>query len=844
MNDNAIKNYAIWARRELMAEVEKRCAWWGISEGAQTNVDSIDGRVLSAQERKQRDDLLRIVRADGYAQLVEKAAYTWFNRLLAIRFMEVNDRLPSHVRMLSSTSGEFEPQCLCEALDLPLDAFDKDAAVKLVQAGDDELLFRLVFLAQCAELAECMPAVFDPVGSAMELLLPTGLLRKDGVVGKLVTDIPEDDWCEGVEIVGWMYQYYVSERKDDVFSSIGGDKKIDSNEIAPATQLFTPKWIVDYLTENSLGRAWLTAHPDSILRKTMQCYVDKPTTGQIIEFRNPEDLTVLDPACGSGHILVAAFDLLAGVYAESGYSNRDAARLLIEKNLIGLEIDPRAAAMASFALTMKACELDGRFLKRGVIPQVVVLQSMSFEQEELCLCKSTFANSRLTEAVLHLGECGSLLRVTEQDIADVDEDISRLRSNQSLFANSACEKLERLREMLYYLARDYTVAIANPPYMGAGNMNSWLSRWIKENYPLCKDDLCYCFCEKMLESAVVYTSIVMKQSWMFDSRPEKMRKKLLLENHLVTLAHLGVGAFDAITGEKTTTAAFCMKRKETDGNGEITRFIDLTGPKNEEGKYNLLKNEIAAPGDYSFEKCCDDFHVIPGCPMAYWAPQSVLNSFNSENKLSSICETRHGLVTGDNDLFMRFWWEVPSSKFGVGPYEEYGKKWVPYSKGGTARRWYGNREYCVNWEYDGRDIKSYTDNRGNTKSSNYNEGYVFKEGITWSDVRSESGMYSARYTPSGSAFDTAGPTLFWPDSSPWKCILAFLNTDTAQYYLNLYNRGLHYTTGSIGSLPVIPFEAHSDQEKVELIAEKNVSISEADWNSCEVSYGFKRHSMV
>ena len=398
MNDTAIKNYAIWARRELISDVQKRCMKYGILEKGSLpgTADAIDGRVLTSAERQQRTELLRIAADGGYRELVERAAYTWFNRLLAIRFMELNDRLPSHVRVLSGADGAFRPQALAEAMDLPLEALDQTQVAELVQRGDDEALFRAIFLAQCDELAACMPAVFDKIGGAMELLLPDGLLREGGVVEKLVTSIPEEDWREGVEIVGWMYQYYVSERKDEVFASFKKGKKAERESIAPATQLFTPNWIVRYLTENSLGRLWMLNRPDSELPKDMPYFV-KPDEDAETEFKKiscPEDITVVDPACGSGHILVYAFELLSKMYIEDGYTGRDAARLILEKNLSGMEIDPRAGAMASFALTMKACELDSRFLRRGVSPRITVLNRVEFELRERATMFFAFITAR------------------------------------------------------------------------------------------------------------------------------------------------------------------------------------------------------------------------------------------------------------------------------------------------------------------------------------------------------------------------------------------------------------------------------------------------------------------
>jgi hypothetical protein len=430
MNDSAIKNYATWARRELLESVRQRCEMFGIAESdvPAPDAQAVGGRVLTERERAQRAELLGDVSEDGLDRLVDRAAYTWFNRLVAIRFMEVNDRLPSHVRVLSAQDGGTRPQALDEAMDLPLDSLDADEVARLVQAGDDEALFRAIFLAQCDELADCMPGVFEHVGSAMELLLPDGLLRKEGLVDRLVSDIPEDDWREGVQIVGWMYQYYVSERKDEVFAGFKNGKKADRDAIAPATQLFTPDWIVRYLVENSLGRLWVLNHPESSLPQNMKYFV-KPDEDHEKDFRHiesPEDIRVVDPACGSGHILVYAFDLLAQMYAEAGYSKRDAARLIVEKNLVGLEIDARAAELASFSITMEAMQLDGRFLRRGVTPKVTVLQRVTFTPEELALCPRIAARKKLIDASAHLDECGSLFQPSPEDLDAIAGDLAAL----------------------------------------------------------------------------------------------------------------------------------------------------------------------------------------------------------------------------------------------------------------------------------------------------------------------------------------------------------------------------------------------------------------------------------
>ena len=847
MNDNAIKNYAVWARRELMSEVEKRCAWWGISEDEQADVESIDGRVLSAQERKQRADLLRIVKADGFGQLVEKAAYTWFNRLLAIRFMEVNDRLPSHVRMLSSASGEFEPQCLREALDLPLDALDKDEAVKLVQAGDDEALFRLVFLAQCAELAECMPAVFEKVGSAMELLLPTGLLRRDGVVGQLVEQIPEDDWREGVEIVGWMYQYYASERKDEVFASFKKGKKAERDAIAPATQLFTPHWIVRYLTENSLGRLWMLNHPDSKLVDKMPYFIESDEEHET-EFRrisSPEDVTCVDPACGSGHILVYAFELLADMYEAAGYSNRDAARLIIEKNITGLEIDPRAAAMASFALTMKACELDSRFLRRGVVPRITILQRVEFEPDELAFCPNLTDRTSLLDAVAHLDECGSLLQPDSDDLTAIERDLASLTDQESLFADVARAKLEMLLEELQPLAERFDVVVANPPYMGSGSMNQWMIGFVKQQYTGSRYDLCTCFIERAGKLAVKrgYIAMVTMQSWMFLSRYENMRRKLIGQSRIATMAHLGARAFDSIGGEVVSATAVVIDNvSDAAIDGVFIRLVDCANSQEKEIALRSAAKSHELP--YVFKTESFSFEDIPGSPIAYWISNSMRKAFAEGQPMDQIMTPSTGMVTGNNDRFLRQWWEVQVSDTKLDAIDANDaskslKRWFPYNKGGEYRKWYGNDDCLINWENDGFEILN--PHKGETRHfQSIKREWMFCPLITWTKISTQSTSF--RYKSGGQLFDKAGASLIASGKEDDFAYLALCNSTVIEFCLEIIAPGLNYQSGDIGKLPTLDFG--NQNERIIQLASECIEYARSDWDETEASWGFVRHSLI
>ena len=842
MNDTVIKNYAIWARRELISDVQKRCMKYGILEKGSLpgTADAIDGRVLTSAERQQRAELLRLAADGGYRELVERAAYTWFNRLLAIRFMELNDRLPSHVRVLSGADGAFRPQALAEAMDLPLEALDQTQVAELVQRGDDEALFRAIFLAQCDELAACMPAVFDKIGGSMELLLPDGLLREGGVVEKLVTSIPEEDWREGVEIVGWMYQYYVSERKDEVFASFKKGKKAERESIAPATQLFTPNWIVRYLTENSLGRLWMLNRPDSELPKDMPYFV-KPDEDAETEFKkisSPEDITVVDPACGSGHILVYAFELLSKMYIEDGYTGRDAARLILEKNLSGMEIDPRAGAMASFALTMKACELDSRFLRRGVSPRITVLNRVEFEPEELQYVENLRNRPELMDAAAHLDECGSLLTASSEDLEAVARDLASLAGEETIFGGFAAEKLKRLQAELEPLSRRYDVVVANPPYMGSSNMNGWVSKWVKSNYPTAKSDLCTCFFERgqVLADAIGYISMITASSWMFISSFEKFRKSLLTHGSICSMIQQSTHGYAGVT---VPTTMFVYARNRSGVIGSYIRLEDFDRPQWQEPR---ALEALANPDcGWFYRADATEFKVIPGTPIAYWASKSLYRSFSLGTALREYVEMPYGFKTGDNDRFLRMWWECSMAKLNRNAVSadcaaESLAKWFPYNKGGSYRKWYGNNEYVLNYENNGNEVIGMAiEERRN--ASDYSRDLLFKPVVTWSRI--SSGRLHMRYSCGGAICDMTGSGYYGPPQT-LEYLQAFCNSSIAMQIAEVLSPTLDYQPGQIGSYPIII----GKQSDVELLTNENISTAKQDWDYFESSWDFMKHPLI
>lgn len=850
MQDTAIKNFCIWARRELMAQVTLQAMRYGIREDGYepAGADAIEGRPLTIDERRQRADLIRRlgpVDAPGYKEayenLVDQAAYTWFNRLIAIRFMELNDRLPSHVRVLSAEDGAFRPQVLREALDVSIEGLDTAQVSELLRASDDEALFRCLFLAQCRELAACLPDVFEPVGAAMELLLPEGLLRSGGVVQRLVDDIPEDDWREGVEIVGWMYQYYVSERKREVFDGYQKGKKAEREDIPPATQTFTPDWIVNYMVENTLGRIWMLNHPDSSLASEMAFYIEP--AGDIEDFpraTTPESLTFCDPCCGSGHILAKAFDLLMAMYEESGYARRDAVRSILENNLYGMEIDKRARSFASFELAMKACEYDSRFLKRGVIPHTTWLEPITFSEEELSLLPDLAKEGELLDALAHLDECGSLFRPSSEEVDVVFAAIERLENNGDLFAESAAEKSRIALGDCLALSKCHSAVVTNPPYMGSSNMDKWLSAWVKKNYPMTNKDLCTCFIERcigMLNSSGC-TGLATTNSWMFLSSFEKLRKELIKNHTLTSLVQLSVHGFKGIAAQ---VCAFTISEAcAPESLGGFVRLNDFDHHSLQEEK---TLEAIANPNcGWFYRRSADAFKSIPGTPIAYWIGQGTLRFFESKEKLNEVFEIGSGLSTGDNDRFLRRHWEVSSNRIsndGIQP-----SKWYLFQKGGMFRKWYGNLEYVVDWEDDGRDIKHWvTHNPADPNTTSwsrriFNTHLYFKPGITWSVISSDE--ISFRMLPSNTMISNAAGGIFVRDESEADLmVLAMLNSSVYTSILKMLNPTLNYSSGIVQKAPYR--YAACD---VTGLSSDCVMKSKLDWELRETSWDFKKHHLV
>ncbi|MDO4443490.1 MAG: BREX-1 system adenine-specific DNA-methyltransferase PglX, partial [Slackia sp.] len=758
MNDAIIKNYAIWARRELIEGVKLQMTRWAIDEecSVPASADTLHGEPLSAQQRTQRAELLEMCRNEGADALAQRAAYIWFNRLAAIRFMELHDYLPCGMRVLSAVDGSFDSQALREALHVDIEGLDRAVMAKLVQAGEREPQFRYILLCQCNELASCMPAIFERIGGAMELLLPGELLREGSVAERMVSDIPEDMWND-VEILGWMYQFYNAELKDEFFKS---KRKAAQKDLAPATQLFTPNWIVRYMVENSLGRLWMLNNPDSNLRNRMDYYIEPDGDHEdFIRIKSPEEITFCDPACGSGHILVYAFSLLFEMYLERGYREREIPELILTKNLSGLEIDERAAQIAVLALAMCAREHDRRFFTRDVMVDVRVLKPVVFgkkdkdAQEERPVPRALGKNKELVEALAHLDEIGSLFVPSVSDMAALDDALAETPEGD-LFAQDVRAHLELAKEQCEALARAFDVVVANPPYMGNSSFNSFMSKWIKANYADFKSDLFSAFisrigvfCKHNGEVGIMSPFV-----WMFIGSYEKLRNKLIDEKTLTSLIQLEYSGF---AGATVPICTFTYHNSCIDGyKGGYVRLSDFVGANVQAPKaLEAIQNPDCG---WFYRADAATFHDIPGSPIAYWASKAVRHAFSCAEKLGDIVIPSAGFQSGAADKFMFRWWEssvrrisfVSKSREDALSSE---KKFFPCKKGGDFRKWYGNMDWVVNWENDGEAM------RNNPGSVVRNPDFYFLESITWTKLSSS--KLGMRFAPQGMAFDQAGSTI-------------------------------------------------------------------------------------
>lgn len=889
MNKTAIKNFAIWARNKLIADVSYDARLIGITEegiakplpqsfgGTQFfDIGTAEPYSISGEAVRQRDKLIEVIQQKekdidyktAYQYVIEEVAYTWFNRLIAIRFMEVNDYLPSHIRVLSSESGKLEPDLVTTPFDaeLPFTAEEEAQILQMKQDNKLDEVFRILFLKQCNTLNEILPALFEKTKNYTELLLSLSVIDQDGVVYHLIHDIPEDDFNiergGQVEIIGWLYQYYNTEPKAAAFAKNG---KITKEEIPAVTQLFTPDWIVRYMVENSLGRLWVEGHPECDLKENWKYYLEEAqqepeVQAKLSEIRkeyaalNPEDIKLIDPCMGSGHILVYAFDVLMQIYESAGYSQRDAAKSILEHNIYGLDIDDRAYQLAYFAVMMKARQYNRRILNGENTCHVYAIQeSNSINRAHLKYFGAGLDDIEKNTAKMQLEglldtltdakEYGSILNVEDYNWDLLRRfvatgDTAGQISMDSVGVENTAEQLNRLIDIGGTIVRKYWVTCTNPPYAGISNLSANINNFVKKNYPDSKADLFAVFIERCHQMTANngLQAMITQHSWMFLSSFEKLREKMML-TETVNMAHLGARAFEEIGGEVVQTTAFVCCANHVEGyKGTYCRLIEPTSQQGKEKMFIVGENRYIANQD--------DFSKIPGSPVAYWVSDSFIEFFNEKYAFKNIATAKAGLSTTDNNKFLRIWYETDFLHIGFNYSNLEETKdckfyFIPEPKGGSFRKWYGNLDYVVDWYDNGKHIRKAAE--GASGGRIVGSEYYFRKGLTWSDITS-SGKLSVRYMPSGMIFNSSAPSCFCINDKWLFYLMAFMNSPIAKEYLKYLAPTYHFNAGPIEKLPVIIDE--QNEEAVTKIVSDTITLSRCDWDSFETSWDYKKHPLL
>ncbi len=854
MDTAPLKSFATWARTALIREVTARLA------------------VVLAPASPQRIEQPKSVAAleeaiaasgggdRGRAAVADRVAYTWFNRIIALRFMDANGY--TGIGVVSPQAGVEvgQPEILSEAKRANIDPEVVSQQIRESVSGllngtrrsDDPQgeAYALLLVEYCRHWNRAMPFMFERQGDFTELLVPANLLADDSVLNR-ATRVLTETVCQDVEVIGWLYQFYISERKDEVFAGFKKNKKAGPDEIPSATQLFTPHWIVRYLVENSLGRLWLLNRPDSCLREQMDYYVGpRDVEADFLKIGGPEELTVIDPACGSGHMLTYAFDLLYVMYEEEGYAPAEIPGLILKNNLFGTEIDPRAGALAAFALTMKARGRQRTFLGKGIEPNVCVLEPIAFSSHEMDILLSTAGVSLAEADFWNQFDCadtfGSLIQPDPATTARLKLQLEELDGGD-LFAADVINRALRVVRQAEYLISRYTVVVANPPYMGAGSMGAELAAFAKLRYPTSKSDLYAMFVERSIRLAIAggLIGMITMQTWLFLSTYESLRVQVLSSASPASLAHLGTHAFDSIGGEVVNTAAFVLVKGAKDTL--VARYMRLNAYGSEASKSAALREQVSGPADQVlvFERDVRFFRSLPGSPFAFWLDDALARAFATETSLRTVLRPKIGMRTGNNERYLRRWFEVSYSDIAQGQEDSgaalaTGKRWFPYNKGGGLRRWYGNQDYVVDWLDDGREIKAETlrkypqlspDNLGWKIS---NEEWYFKEAITWSDITTTG--FAARHSPPGFIFDVKGSSGF-PIDGLGTVLLALLNSRITHEYMAALNPSTTFNVGDIAKIPFIAPEVQN-ANRIDRNTRELIEIAKRDWDAAETSWGF------
>lgn len=876
MDKNAIKSYAVWARRELIEKVSQKAMQYGIEDGKNydINLDSINGNLLSEDEKKQRRALIEKINKDGYSQVMEEVAYTWFNRFIALRFMEVNGYLPSHVRVFTDENNKFMPQLLSEALHLEFKSLDKNKVLELKQENQDDDLFKYLLIVQCNELSDILPRMFERISDYTELLLPDYLLRNGSIIDQLITLIPEEDWGDQVQILGWLYQYYNSEPKAEVDLEVKNGGKVSKYTMPAKTQIFTPDWIVRYMVENSLGN-YCRSKSNLINDENWKYYIRSEQISSNEDLKL-EGIRCIDPCMGSGHILCYLFELLMQVYEYHGYSPREAVSCIVKNNIWGLDVDDRAAQLAYFAVMMKARKYDRRFFSSGIQPHVYSLkESKVIDQSSIDFFSDDNGDIKtninmVVDALKDAKTLGSIIDLSGVDFEMLKKRMSdiELGQEQNVFSIMAVEQIKPIIEEAEALTQKYEVVVTNPPYLSLGDMPEKLADTVKDKYPDSKWDMFGVFIERARELTKDggYYALITQPSVITLGSFEKLRRKINADQSMQSLIHMGRGIFGVDFG----STAFVVKNQRDENckanfyrlHEKTFQFIDpddiekifrkaLCCPsvKCDFSQYDTKTGisekmfSDSAGRILSFALCPKVFNDVPGAPWIYEATDELLNAFKG-NTLKDLATPKVGLQTGDNNRFTRLWFEVPFNEiaFNINSRQEAIQsqaKWFPYNKGGNYRKWYGNNDYIVNWENDGNEIRNFTNDKGKLKSRPQNMDYYFKECVSWSKI--SAGSISFRYKQPGFIFDVAG-TSFFADEKLRNYLAGFCNSSVALKIAKMISPTMNYEVGHIAAFPIIIKQDKIDE--VSRLVEECIDITKDDWDSYEKSWDFKKHPLI
>ena len=862
MDKNAIKKFAVWARTELIARVSLKGVEYGITEDniEDANADSVGGKVLTADEKKQRQALIAEINDKGYKQVMEEVAYTWFNRFSALRFMEVNGYLPSHVRVFTDEENNFKPQIITEAIHLDLDGLDMEKVYELKDAEKTEELYKYLLIVQCNALNKILPGMFQKIADYTELLLPDNLLREGSVIQQMIELIPEDDWKDAVQIIGWLYEAYNTEKNELVYDGSMSKSRISKDLLPAATTIFTPDWPVRYMVENSLGRLWLEGHQDvkeQLLptEEEQSAYVagnrdpedtkwhyyleeaeqEPEVQTQLAEIRKeyaaltPDQLKVIDPCSGSGHILAYMFDVLLKIYESYGYTTREAVTSIVENNLYGLDIDDRAAQLAYFSVMMKARQYDRRFFSRGIQPHVYAIVESNhidkFAVDYFCNgdMKLTAAMDTIIKELHDAKEYGSILTVTPQDWSALYDRFAEITEDINMSRETALRELLPLVQVAECLAQKYDVVVTNPPYLSNSRFSPVLDKYVKENYPDVKADLSMVMYKHVLHDLCKvngYVSFITTTSWMFLASFEKLRSYIMKVYDFNSLVDFGTELFEGKVGHNPIVA-WVNRKSHMDYAMTSIRLVEFCYSRRNEKEHEFFNKK-----NYHYPKP-SNFLKIPGSPIVYSVSNTFFNAFDNGKLLGSFSSISEGVKTGNNEKYLRLWFEVNKNEFSFGLSRNY--KWIPHHKGGDYRKWYGNRDWVIFWENDGAEIKA------SPNSGLQGKNMYFNEFASWSKISSKGNPL--RYFAKNCLFDSGAPAIA---NELLYVTMALMNGKVGQYYLAMLSPTLNLQVGDVKAIPLVD----ADRDNIEKVVQDNIDISKADWDSFETSWDFQHHPLL